>query len=75
MGARVIAANDALDAEVFAAIQRGETSFLGIRISVRDNATAELPADLYRPVDRSLQRLKKQGRIAFVRGRGWEVVR
>lgn len=67
---------DELDSEVLEAVRRGETTFLGVRLSVRANAAAELPSDLDRPVDRALQRLRKRSLLRFVKGGiGWQVVR
>ena len=64
---------NALDAEVYEAICRGETTYHGVIVSVRQNAAGHLPDDLSRPVDRSLQRLRKMGLISFVGGGvGWQ---
>lgn len=66
--------NDELDIEVLAAIGLGKVCFHDVLVSVRHNAKQDLPTDLYRPIDRALQRVRKRGAARFVKGGvGWQL--
>ena len=62
--------NDELDDAVLNAIEWGNQRFVDIRVHVRRKFPHR---DLYRPVDRALQRLRKAGRIRFAEGKWWLV--
>jgi len=63
-----------VEASVLMAIKHGYVRAGSIESRVRTALGHDFAEDPMRAVDRSLQRLRKLGRVRFVAGQGWEVV-
>ena len=64
--------NEEIDKETFAAISDGCTHFRTIDRAIE--LAGIMPSDRMRVVDKSLQRLRRAGKVVFSTNNGWKVV-